>query len=93
MFVDIKANAYGRPVTVVDEPESTALGAALLGGVAAGLYADVDTAVANLERREYLLEPDPATVERYDALRREVFEKATDALRPIDAALAGWRSG
>jgi len=91
LFVDIKANAYGRPVIVVDEPESTALGAALLGGVAAGLYADIDAAVANLERRDYVVEPDPATTERYDALRSLVFERATDALRPIDAVLATWR--
>ena len=91
LFVEIKANAYGRPVTVVDEAESTALGAALLGGVAAGLYADIDSAVANLERRDFVVDPDPATTERYDMLRREVFEKAAHALRPIDAALAGWR--
>ena len=30
--------------------------------------------------------------ERYDALRRDVFEKAGHALRPIDAALAAWRA-
>jgi hypothetical protein len=32
--MDIKAGVYGRPITVVDEPEATALGAALLGGLA-----------------------------------------------------------
>ncbi len=80
-------------MTVVDEPESTALGAALLGGVAAGLYPDIERAVAGLERRDHVVEPDPATTERYDALRRDVFEKAGHALRPIDAALATWRRG
>ena len=34
LFLSIKANALARPITVVDEPEATALGAALFGGVA-----------------------------------------------------------
>ena len=35
LFLSIKANVMGRPITVVEEPEATALGAALLGGIAA----------------------------------------------------------
>jgi xylulokinase len=91
VFMEIKANVFGRPVTIVDEPESTALGAALLGGVAAGLYADVETAVSGLDRREYTVEPDPAVAARYDALRETVFEPASAALKPVENALAAWR--
>ena len=91
LFVEIKANAYGLPVTVVDEPESTALGAALLGGVAAGLYADVETAVSGLDRRESIVEPDPHVAARYDSLRATVFEPASGALKPVERALAAWR--
>ncbi|HET7716571.1 MAG TPA: FGGY family carbohydrate kinase [Bauldia sp.] len=93
LLVEIKANVYGRPVTVVDEPESTALGAALLGGVAAGLYPDIESAVAGLERRDAVVKPDPALAARYDALRETVFARTPAALRPLDAALAGWRTG
>jgi ribulose kinase len=67
--MEIKANVFGRPVTIVDEPEPTALGVALLGGVAAGVYPDIETAVSGLDRREYMVEPDPAVAERYYGLR------------------------
>jgi xylulokinase len=91
IFMEIKANVFGRPVTIVDEPESTALGAALLGGVAAGIFPDVETAVSGLERRESVVEPDPRIAERYDQLRETVFEPASGALKPVESALAVWR--
>lgn len=91
LTVAIKASIFGRPVVVVDEPESTALGAALLGGVAAGLYPDMSAAVAALHRRDRIVEPDPAAVERYATLRREVFDRAGGDLKAIEAGLARWR--
>jgi sugar (pentulose or hexulose) kinase len=91
VFMAIKANVFGRPVTIIDEPESTALGAAFLGGVAGGVYADVETAVSGLDRRETTVEPDQRIAERYDALRVTVFEPASGALKPVEAALAAWR--
>ena len=93
LFLDIKVNVFGQPVIVVDESESTALGAALLGGVAAGLYPDVEAAVAGLERKEYRVDPDPRAVARYEDLRAGVFEATGDALKPLEAALARWRAG
>lgn len=45
-------------VTVVDESESTALGAALPGGVADGLWPNIEAAVAGLDRREHQVEPE-----------------------------------
>jgi xylulokinase len=87
LFLRIKANAFGRPIHVVEEPEATALGTALLGGVGAGLYADLDAAVAGLDQREDVVEPD-ASVERYDRLRTMVFEGVQDMVRPINRGLA-----
>lgn len=91
VFMEIKANVFGRPITIVDEPESTALGAALLGGVAGGVYADVETAVSGLDRRESTVEPEPDVAARYDALRETVFEPASGALKPVERGLAVWR--
>lgn len=91
LFVEIKANVFGRPVVVVEEAESTALGAALLGGVAAGLYPDMAAAVAGLERRDRVVEPDPVAVARYAELRHEVFDRAGRDLKPVEAGLARWR--
>jgi xylulokinase len=86
LFLGIKANAYGRPVIVVEETEATALGAALLGGIAAGVFPDIAAAVAGLNRREFTVEPD-ADAARYDAIRTEVFAPATEAIRATNGAI------
>jgi xylulokinase len=86
--MQIKADVYGRPITVVDEPEASALGAALLGGVAAGLWPDLDAALADLDRRDHVVEPQREQVERYDALRETVFAALQPALKPLNRALA-----
>ncbi len=87
LFMSIKANAFARPLVVVEEPEATALGAALLAGVAAGVYASVDQAVAGLDRKEHVVEPD-AEAERYAELRAQVFEPVQEHMRSVNATLA-----
>jgi xylulokinase len=93
LFMQIKADVYGRPVTVVDEPEASALGAALLGGVAAGLWPDLDAALAGLERRDHVVEPQREMVGRYDALRATVFEPLQPALKALNRALVDQPQG
>jgi len=90
LFLEIKANVYGRPVTVVDEPEATALGAALLGGVAAGLWPDLDAALTTIDQRHHTVTPDPSLAERYESLHRSVFEQLHSTLTPLNRALAGF---
>ncbi len=87
LFLSIKASVFARPLLVVEEPEATALGAALLAGVAGGVYPSFDAAVASLERKEYIVEPEAAAVERYDRLRTSVFERTHERLRPINRGL------
>ena len=90
LFLRIKANAYARPLVVVEEPEATALGAALLAGIAAGVYRDLDEALAGLHRSEHVIEPDrDATL--YDDLRMKVFERLHPALKSVNHALAAIR--
>ncbi len=92
LFLAIKASAMGRPITVVEEPEATALGAALLGGIAAGVFPSLDAALAGLERTEFVVEPD-GTVERYATLRRMVFEGLHARMRPINRSLHDFLGG
>lgn len=87
LFLSIKANALARPITVVDEPEATALGAALFGGAAGGLFPSLEAALPGLERKEFLIEPDE-TVARYEALRTMVFEGIHARVRAINSSLA-----
>lgn len=86
LFLSIKASVLGRPITVVDEPEATALGAALLGGIAGGLFPSLEAAVKGLERGEWVVEPD-GTVERYDNLRTMVFAQMHARMRPLNQGL------
>ena len=93
LFVQIKADVFGRPLTVVDDAEATTLGAALLGGVAAGLWPDLDAALAELERRDHVVAPQRGVIDRYDALRTTVFEPLQPALKPLNRALAEQAQG
>ncbi len=92
LFLQIKANAFARRLVVVDEAEATALGAALLGGIAGGIFPDLDAALAGLDRREHNVEPD-ADAGRYDLLRTSVFEQLQLALEPANRALVAFARG
>jgi xylulokinase len=92
LFMDIKAGVYGRPITVVDEPEATALGAALLAGVGAGLWPDLDAAVGSLDRHQHVVQPDPLLVQRYRGFRERIFEESEVALNPLNERLASLAS-
>jgi xylulokinase len=63
--------------------EGAAYGAALLGGVAAGVFADVHEAVAACVRVRDTIEPDPASTEAYAAGHRR-FRSLYPALRPLE---------
>lgn len=64
------ADVFGLDVrrTVVDE--GPAYGAALLAGVAAGVYADAADAMSRVRLREAVTQPDPARVAFYDELHQ-----------------------
>lgn len=87
LFLQIKADVFGRKLIVVDEAEATALGAALLGGIAGGVFADLDAAVAGLDRAERIVEPGEDRG-RYDELFREAFSPLQETLAPITHRLA-----
>jgi xylulokinase len=86
LLLRIKASVYGRPIVAAEMPEATALGAALLGGLAAEVFPDLASALAGLATRDRVVEPEPAWVERYDLHHREVYRPAYGALRPLHHA-------
>jgi xylulokinase len=82
----IKASVYGRPIVCAEMAEATALGAALLGGLAAGVFSDLADALAGLPARDRTVEPKPDWVARYDAHYRAAYRPAYGALRPLHHA-------
>ena len=64
----LQADVFGRPIRRTTADEGPAYGAALLGGVAAGVFADAAEAAGLVRLRDEVTEPDPARVSRYDEL-------------------------
>jgi xylulokinase len=86
-WVQIKADVLGQPLHVLDLKESVALGAALLAGVAAGVYPDEAVAVAGLRHAERVVTPDPARAAFYDRCYRDVYLRIAPALEETHAAI------
>ncbi len=84
LWLQIKADVTGKPISVPQELETTALGAAMLAGVAGGLFADLrEAASAAVEVTTYI-EPDPAQRQVYDeaySLYRDVYNALQDSFR------------
>jgi len=77
----IKADVLGRTVEVQEFPESTVLGAALLGGMAAGVFPDAGSAVRPMALLSAgrTFSPDPERARLYEQLY-QVYRKAGTAL-------------
>jgi xylulokinase len=64
------ADATGFPVTVPGSQESTALGAAMMAGLAVGVFRNHEEAIGGMSRVETRFDPDRATKEEYDLAYR-----------------------
>ena len=64
----IQADVYGRPVQLLMSGESTALGAAILGGVGAGIFDSIAEGVHHMVHVTGVIEPDMANHQRYEHL-------------------------
>jgi xylulokinase len=69
LWLRIVASALGVPLELTESEEGSAFGAALLGGVAAGVFAEVTEAVARCVRVADVVEPDPASQATYAELQ------------------------
>jgi xylulokinase len=84
--LQIKADVTGSRLELLDEPEATAFGAALIAATAAGWFADLDEAAAATVRiRSEAVVPEPGDRAVYeDAYRR--YRATFDALEPTFGA-------
>lgn len=87
LLMRLKATFFGAPVTVLDLPDATSLGAALLGGVAAGLFADMAEAQARLSVPSRVVLPDADWDEAALTERQMIYAAAYAAMRPLHARL------
>ncbi|HEY2161991.1 MAG TPA: xylulokinase, partial [Solirubrobacteraceae bacterium] len=69
LWLRIAAAAFGMPLSRTSVSDGAAFGAALLGGVVAGVWEDVQEAVGATVTITDTIEPDPVWVERYTELQ------------------------
>ncbi len=87
LLLRIKASVKNSVLRIVDLQEATALGAAILGGLGAGVYANVDEALATVHVRPREVHPNPADVSLYDEYFRSVYQGIYSALRPLNHSI------
>jgi xylulokinase len=85
LWLRILASVLGLPIRRAATDEGSAYGAALLGGVAAGVFRDVHEAVASCVRLLEPVEPDPRWSTAYDRGYRR-FQLLYPALRPLESS-------
>lgn len=82
----IQADIYRRPLMLAPGANHGAVGAALIAGIGAGLYASFEDACSRLPRSTTIIEPDPATDERYAELRtlyRDLYPRLKDSMHRL----------
>ena len=82
LWRQIQADVYGHPVDTVAAEEGPAFGAALLAGVAVGMWSSVDAACDAVVRIAEHVDPNPDSV-RILARQYERFKQIYPALKPI----------
>lgn len=87
LLMRLKATAYATPVDVLDLPDTTCLGAALLGGLATGEFAGLAEARARLAVAMRTSEPDSFWDEPQRQQRQTLYAAAYAAMRPLHARL------
>jgi xylulokinase len=83
LWLRILASVLGLPIRRTATDEGSAYGAALLGGVAAGVFRDVNEAVAACVRLDDAIEPDPDWSAAYERGYPR-FRLLYPALRPLE---------
>lgn len=86
-WVQLRADVLGRPLARVAVPQTAALGAAMMAGVATGRFGDLAEAAAALVAVERVFAPDPAAAAAADE-RLALFRALYGALRPLNPRLA-----
>ena len=83
LLMSIKATVMNQEITVSGIEEATSLGAAILGGTAAGVYPDIPSAIKELHHDETTIAPVPDEVPFYEAAFRNIYANLYPALRDI----------
>ncbi len=90
LYNSIKADIMGLPYALPDRDDVTTLGAAIIGGFAAGIFDDIRQTAERFVRVKTRFEPDMGNHAAYQPYAR-LYASAYDTLRPIYEELARLR--
>jgi xylulokinase len=96
LWLQLQADVYGAPVHRLAIEEGAAYGAALLGHVTAGTFADVDEATSVVRTLDQNTNPDPDRVARYDevyAVYRTLYATLRDDMHRLAGLAGSWSPG
>ncbi|HEY4845665.1 MAG TPA: xylulokinase [Candidatus Dormibacteraeota bacterium] len=80
LWRQMQADIFAVPIATMASTPDPAVGAALLAGIATGVFADVPAASATVARLDTVLRPDPDRVARYDQVY-QTFRTLDPAIR------------
>jgi xylulokinase len=83
LLLRIKASVMQATLKVLEVEEATALGAAMLGGLGAGVYAGLQDALARVHVPSRPIVPDLTDAAFYDRYFREVYAGLYESLRAV----------
>ena len=86
-WIQIKANIFNKTITTLEINEAAVLGAAILGAVGIGFYADVETAIRHMVRVSRRYTPDPERAREYSKRFNE-YEQLYDTLKTFNHRLS-----
>jgi len=90
-WTQLKADTLNRKMVVDNIQENTSFGAAILGGIGAGIYRDVDDAFSIIRTKEDVIHPNPENTEIYGRLYDKCYLGLYDQLvgvnRDIEAVV------
>lgn len=83
----LKANTLGKSIGIPEINETAALGAALLAGIGAGEFHDIEDALRSLDYTMHTIHPEEQLTASYDYLFREVYSKIYMSIRDINQVI------
>lgn len=93
LWLQMHADVTGKPVIVCENTDAPLLGCAILASVGVGIHISVQDAVRSMVRTREKIAPNEDMYHRYDDIYRSIYNKLTDAARPISHSIFGLRGG
>lgn len=92
LLMRIKASLTNLTHEVVDAEEATALGAAILGGLGAGIYRSVEEALSEMRYGHHEVAPIPEQVDPYRRIYDDVYRRLYPTIAPLSQSISDLHS-